>query len=167
MSEVTDFTSVSAKVATEVLLGTIRLRPDQGEPRYIYRLREILKPMEKVVGKDGLNTAQEALRPALHILADALFDAAVDIHQPQTTEKLKRLPVPIRAAVEQIIAAMTGRKSEDRRWHNPLWELRKKLRQIADLSISGITLEEIRQGYDPLLHQVVDRLWDNWQRFVS
>jgi hypothetical protein len=159
--------NVSARITAEVLLGKIRFPHGGSEPPYLFRLREIFKRFEKSVGREDLESAIPEVREMMHALADALFDTVTGIKSEETTERLKRLTVPMRSSVEIAVANATGKLTKHERWVEELWHLRKMLDQIVALSISGLTMEDLRQGYDEFVHKVVDNLCDNWKTIVD
>lgn len=160
-------TQVSARIAAEILLGKIRFFHGGGEPPYLFRLREIFKRFEKAVGRTSLESAMPEVREMMHALADALFDAVTGVKSEETMTRLKKLAVPMRSTVELAANGATGRLPRQERWNDELWHLRKSLDQIVALSISGLTMEDLRQGYDELVHSVVDHVCDKWQTLVD
>ena len=166
-NQTSQLTQVSARITAEVLLGKIRFPHGGGEPPYLFRLREIFRRFEKSVGRDNLENAMPEVREMMHTLADALFDAVTGVKSEETTTRLKKLGVPMRASVEMVVSSATGKMPRQERWNDELWHLRKTLEQIVALSISGLTMEDLRQGYDEVVHKVVDNLCDNWKVIVD
>ncbi|MCC7004896.1 hypothetical protein IT397_03195 [Candidatus Nomurabacteria bacterium] len=163
----TGLTNVSARITAEVLLGKIRFPNHGSEPTYLFRIREIFKRFEKAVGRESLESALPEIRQMMHVFADLLFDTVTGIKSPKTIEGLQKLPVPFRVSIEQVVNAGTGRTSPDKRWDNTLYHFRKVLDQVVALSISGITMEEIRSGYDEMIHSIVDHICDNWKTIID
>lgn len=159
--------NVSARITAEVLLGKIRFPHGGGEPPYLFRLREIFKRFEKSVGRDDLESAIPEVREMMHALADTLFDAVTGVKSEETMARLKKLSVPCRTSVEMVVSSATGKMPRQERWNDELWRLRKMLDQIVALSVSGLTMEDLRQGYDEVVHKVVDNLCDNWKVIVD
>lgn len=152
---------LSAKIAAELFLGKIRLNPRQGEPAYLPRLKQLALQLKKTLGAEGYNELAEDLRPVAHAFADALFDELTETRRDETKQALLRLSVPHRMAVETLVATVTGKKDERKRWPDDIWDIKQNLRLMTDLSITGVTLAEIREGYDPLIHAIIDELWEN------
>ncbi|MBI5004477.1 hypothetical protein HZC00_05290 [Candidatus Kaiserbacteria bacterium] len=157
---------VAAKISAEMLLGKIRLR-HMGEPRYLVRLREIAMQFKKSVGETAFKELVDSGRPSVHALVAALFDAVTDTHRPATVHLLKGLHPMHRALVERTIMRATGKADREDRWPNELWSVKQNLKSICDQSISGLTLEEIREGYDPLIHAIVDHVYDRIDTLVN
>lgn len=157
---------VAAKITAEMLLGKIRLR-HMGEPRYLVRLREIAMQFKKSVGETAFKELVDSGRPSVHALVAALFDAVTDTHRTETLRLLKDLHPMHRTLVEQTIMHATGKVDRERRWNNDLWTMKQNLKSICDQSISGLTLEEIREGYDPVVHAIVDHFYDRIDTLVN
>ncbi len=168
MENGTNPVSLTSRIAAEILLGKIRLNPHQGEPPYLQPIREMVMQMRRAVGKEGFATLSQELKPAVHALADMLFDAVSGVESKKTVEGLKKLSVPFRVAVEQTAAALTGRLDpRERHWEDTLWEMRKYFNRVVTLSVSGITPEEMRDGFDPVVHGIVDELFEKKAVAVS
>lgn len=166
-TQTSQLATVSARITAEVLLGKIRFPRGGGEPPYLFRLREIFKRFEKSVGRDNLESAIPEVREMMHALADTLFDAVTGIKSEETLTRLKKLSVPCRTSVEMVVSSATGKLPRQERWNDELFHLRKTLDQIVALSVSGLTMEDLRQGYDEVVHKVVDNLCDNWKVIVD
>ncbi len=166
MQTTSQLANVSARITAEVLLGKIRFSHG-GEPSYLFPLREVFMRFEKSVGRDSLESALPEIRDMMHATADALADAVTGVKSKETQERLRGLRFPNRAIVEIVANRMTGKTSPDRRWNDSLYRIRKGLDQVVALSVSGLTMEELRAGYDEFLHAVVDHLCDNWRAIVD
>ncbi|MFA6797632.1 MAG: hypothetical protein WCR40_02925 [Candidatus Paceibacterota bacterium] len=158
--------SVQSKIAAEMLLGKIRLPNRGGEPSYLPRLRECCKRVEKTVGREAVGECIPEVRAMMHAIADGMFDAVTGVKLDKTIQGIKALNVTQRIAVEMILSQATG-KSSDKRWDDTLYHIRKIVDQIVTTSISGLTVEEVRDGYDPFIHTVVDHLCDNWKTLID
>ncbi len=158
--------SVTSRVIAEMLLGKIRFG-GMREPEYLQQLREAMLVLKKRIG-DDFDKLQEDLLPVIHVIVDMVFDAATGTAgREQTLSKLRQLSVPNRVMVEQMVAQLTGKMHADQKWNHGLWNLKTRLERIANLSISGVTLTEIREGYDTLVHEVVDELYKNRATLTS
>lgn len=160
-------TDIAAKIIAEMLLGKIRLKPSMGEPKYILRLREIAMQFKKSVGETAFKELVDSGRPAAHALVAALFDAVTDMKRQATVQGLKALHPIHRTLVEQVVRHATGRDNQQNRWDCDLWHLRQYLKSICDQSLSNLTLEEIREGYDSLVHAIVDHVYDRIDTLVN
>lgn len=158
---------LTAKITAEMLLGKIRLSSRQREPSYLMGIRGLALQLKKSLGDEAYEGFSDNLKPVFHVMADAIFDEVTDIKRTETVEALKDLPIPQRLFVEAIVNRLTGKTDEHHRWDDDLHRLRMSLRQMADLSISGITLLEIREGYNELLHSIIDELWKHRATLVS
>ncbi len=161
--------SLTAKIAAEILLGKIRLSPHWNEPRYLQPVREVVMQLRRAVGgNEGYAALSEELQPAVHALADLLADAVAGVGSEKTAEKLKKLPVPYRLAAEQTAAALTGKiDPRDYHWQDDLWHLKGYIDRVVSLSVSGITPEEIREGFDTIIHGGVDALFEKKGTLIS
>lgn len=160
--------TLSAKIAAEVILGKIRFDHFQSEPPYLLPIRKIMLQFKKALGAEEFDKLVNDLRPALHALAAMLFDEVTGVHKTDTTERIKKLPVQHKVIVEAMVAELTGRSADRReRWDNDLYDLKRGVHQICTLSISDITPEEIRTGYDQFVHDVVDALYEQRKTLVS
>ncbi|MBM3272080.1 hypothetical protein FJY94_02230 [Candidatus Kaiserbacteria bacterium] len=160
------FTDVGSTVAAEILLGKIRLR-HMREPSYLPRLREIAMQFKKSLGAEAYNGLIQSGRPAVHACVDALFDAVTGVRREQTMERLKTLDPVYRTMVERAVASATGKGDREGRWSDELWRTKQELKRICDLSISGLTLAEVRDGLDEFVHATIDRLYDNIVTLVN
>jgi hypothetical protein len=157
--------SLSSDITAQYLLGKIRFPGDMGEPRLLLVLRMLCNQFKSTLGEENYQKFIANLKPAMHVLADALFDNIVGIRSPKTREGLQKLDVPLRVAVEQVVSSLTGRAEHDRgpgpgRWNDDLWIIRHHIEFICNSSISGITPQLIREGYDGFVHAVVDHLYE-------
>lgn len=161
-------TTLSATLLAELVLGKVRIGPHSVEPPYLQSIRTILMQYKKSLGTENYDKFIDEFKPALHALAAMLFDEVTGVHLDDTVTRVKALPVPHRVAVEAIAAGMTGKGGDRReRWDNDLYDFKRTLQQVCTLSISNITLEDIRAGYDELLHAVVDKLYEHRKTLVS
>lgn len=169
MTTETNSVSLMAKIAAEVALGKIRLNPYQGEPQYLQPVRLVMMQFKKAIGVDGFAALSEELRPAVHAFADLIFDEVAGVSpREKTIEKLKALPMPERLAVENMAAKLTGKLDpRDHHWMDELWEAKRYVERVATLSISGITTEDIREGFDPVVHKLVDAIYDRRATLVN
>ncbi|MEK9157786.1 MAG: hypothetical protein AAB638_01220 [Patescibacteria group bacterium] len=159
---------VSARITAEMLLGKIRINHRQSEPGYLMPLRQFAMQIKKGLGEEEIKVLSEDLLPVAHAVVDLLFDAVTDSNRPATIEAVKKLSIPHRTTVETLVNMMTGKMTTPPgRWLDELWRTKQSLRQMTDLSISGLTLEEIREGYNPFVHAVVDELWKHRDTLVS
>jgi len=158
---------LTAKIAAEIFLGKIRLNPRQGEPSYLQDVRRVMLQLKKSLGNTNLVEFTEELRPTIHVIADLLFDEVTEIKRPETVADLKCLSVPQRVTTESLVARLTGKTDERGRWDDTLWRVHQSLRQMTELSVSDVTLADIRTGYHDLVHAIVDKIWDNRNTFVS
>lgn len=160
-----NLTKIQAAIVAEIVTGKIRL--NKAEPSYLFGLRQRLLQVKKAIGDEAFDVFMtEAGRPAVHALADIVFDRLTEVNRSETTEKLKTLSMPLRMMVEAWTQDATGMK-EGARWNAGLWKFKSQLRTMADLSISGITLADFREGYDEFIHAVVDEVFDRRMQFVS
>jgi hypothetical protein len=162
-----DLLQVQAAIAADMLLGKLRLRPGRGEPPYVQSLRELLKKLDRSQGKDSLDALAPAVRQYFHCLVDALADRVTGVEQESTVDKVKALPIEYRLGVESMIAGLTGANTRDKRWNSEIYSIKKYVEDIVLVSISDITAAEIRQGFDPLIHAVVDKICDNWRTLIN
>ncbi len=165
-SNATEFnlTSVTAKLTAEMLIGRISFdRSNPGKSEFAEEFRPILIQFRKALGMETMEEFVKTSRPALHALVDAFFDAVTGIERNETAEAIKRLPMSQRTVVEILAARATGKMEGVTRWASPLWALKQRIGWICRVSLSGITEQEIRGGYHDLVHQVVDRLCDDWK----
>lgn len=159
-----NLTSVTAKLTAEMLVGRISFdRNNPGKSELADEFRPILIKFRKALGVETMEEFVRTSRPALHALVDAFFDAVTGIERNETAEAIKRLPTPQRTAIELLAARATGKMEGMTRWSNPLWSLKQRIGWICRVSLSGITPQEIRDGYHDLVHQVVDLLCDDWK----
>lgn len=161
--------SLLSTIAAEVILGKIRLNPHMGEPRYLQPVRLVLMQFKRALGQEGYATLTEELRPAVHALADLVFDEVTNTSPRQKTiEKLKALPVPQRLIVENLASGLTGKLNpRNDRWMDELWETKRYIERVCTLSISNITPEEIREGFDDMVHDLVDAFYDRRATLTS
>ncbi len=167
-----DIVSVSAAIAAGFILGKIRLTPDHHEPPYLYPIRSLLKQMEKHIGKDKLGALLKANRPFVHAVVDGLFDRVTGRDRQETKAKISALSGESRMIAESIIAEMTGKSRRNRdvcnpQWNDHLYGLKQRLEHISSVSMSNLTTEDIRKGYDPLIHAVIDIVCDNWEKLID
>ena len=151
--------SLTAKILAEVLMGRVWFDSDRSEPEFVATMQTLLQQFKRIAGStNDYDRLKEEWRPAAHSLADLLFDAVTGVQCEKTIEGLKKLSVPQRTVIENMAASMTGKgigRSEGR-WMDELWSFRKVVNQALRQSVSGITHQELRGGFDPLLHEVVD-----------
>lgn len=160
---------LSATLAAEMILGKIRITHHHPEPPYLQPVRNILLQYRKAVGAEDFDKFTDELKPTMHALAAMLFDEVTGVRLPSTAEKVKALSVPHKMAIEVLVANMTGKTGGHRtgRWEDGLYTIKCALQQICALSISNITLEDVRNGYDPFLHALVDELYEHRKTLVS
>ncbi len=158
---------LTARITAEFLLGKIRISSRQGEPEYLMTLRALCLQLKKSLGDEAYEGFSEDLKPVFHALADTIFDALTDTKREATVEALKALPVPQRASVEVLVNRLTGKSQDNHRWEPGLYRLRMMLIQMEELSISGLSLDEIREGYHDLVHGVIDELWNHRATLVT
>lgn len=165
----TSATTMTAKLAAEFLLGQVQLNSRQHEPRYLNNLRFVLGQVSRAIGGSNQLTAManETLKPSMHALVALLADRVTGIAREDTKKYLTALPVPHRMAVEAMVRKITGQEREGQRWDDDLFRLRVYLRECSASSPSGITLAEIRSGYDELLHATVDAVFERWEVLVA
>ncbi|MEI7720228.1 MAG: hypothetical protein WCI89_03410 [bacterium] len=161
--------SLLSTIAAEVLLGKIRLSSHQGEPNYLQPVRNVLMQIKRKLGQEGFTTLSEDIRPAVHALADLIFDEVTGVSpRDKTVEKLKALPVPHRLFVENIANGLTGKLSQrNDRWMDELWSLKGYIERVCATSVSDISPEEIREGFDDMLHGIVDNFCDRRTALTS
>ncbi|HUO50475.1 MAG TPA: hypothetical protein VMU25_02855 [Candidatus Paceibacterota bacterium] len=162
-----DVTALTANLTAELLLGKIRLNPHHGEPRYLHGLRRVLMPISKSLGYDGLNMLVAHGKTPVHVAVAMIADKVVGFQHPKTLEQLKSLATPHRVAVEKVVSSVTGGNSRDTHWPEELWAMKKMVTEIVDTSPSGLTAEDIRLGYDDLIHAVVDALLERWEMLIN
>lgn len=157
------------KIAGEILLGKIRPYPHASEPYYMQRVRYLMQQVKKSLGDEAFDKMTEELRPAAHAFADALFDQLTDTDSPKTKKAFASLSIQQQFMVEHAVQALTGGLDHrgPGRWNDELWEARKRLRYMTDMSITGATLQELREGFDSFVHALVDQVWDNRKTLVS
>lgn len=153
---------VLAIVLADMLTGRARYFPSVEEHEWYVPVLSFLKTLKSKLGSDGYEAIKTEYRPAAHAFADMLFDRVVLGEAREATfAKLRALPVAIRAQVETLANDLTGRgvlnKHRDR-WEETLWRLRGLFERIVALSPSGLTAEELRDGFDGTLHSVVDQI---------
>ena len=129
-------------------------------------LRECCKRVEKTVGREAVGECIPEIRSMMHAIADGMFDAVTGVKLDKTIQGIKTLNVTQRIVVEMILLQATG-KATDKRWDDTLYHIRKIVDQIVTTSISGLTAEEIRNGYNTFVHAVVDHLCDNWKTLID
>lgn len=154
--------SLLSTIAAEVILGKIRLSPHQGEPHYLQPVRNVLTQIRRKLGQAGFATLSDDIRPAVHALADLVFDEVAGVSpRERSIEKLKALPVPHRLFVENIANGLTGKLSQrNDRWMDELWSLKGYIERVCATSVSDISPEDIREGFDDMLHGIVDNFYD-------
>lgn len=152
-----------ATVAGGLALGQIRFPDMDDEPEYLSTIRDHIDEFKLAIGGDEeLTDLTEELRPAAHAFADLIADRITNYKQPSTAEKLKKLEVPVRLAVEQLVGRLCGQDPRrDGRWAPGPWKLKRLVDAQVRLSPSSMTRQELREGYDPLLHAIVDKIYDN------
>ena len=171
LSGVNPLMGISAKLAAEILLGKIRLGYHQTEPHYLQPVRTMMLQLKKATG-DDFDKMAEGVKPAMHALAAMLFDAVTGVTHKDTISELKKLPIPHRTVIESIVAHATGKGGEHDgpragRWADELWEIKGRIGHLCTVSVSNITPEEIREGYDAFMHAVVDQLYEHRRSLVS
>ncbi len=167
--------AMMAKLLGEVFVGKIRIGHRSSEPYFLTGVRHVMLQIKKSVGDEGFEQLATATTPALHALADLVFDRLTDVSGRQLTmSKLRALHVPQRLWVENVanaltgINVMTGYEDKGRgRWMDELWDIRKRLHLMSELSVTGISLAEIRESFDGFVHELVDWLVENRKMFVS
>lgn len=164
----TDTTSITSKLMAEMLLGRIYWdRDNPGKSPVMDELRPVLIQIRKALGMETMEELVKSSRPVLHAFVDACFDAVTGIEQESTGRAIKALPIPQRTAIEAVIARVTAKAEGHKMWHPTLWTLKKRISWICAVSLSGITAQEIRTGYNDLVHQIIDRLCDEWKVVVQ
>ena len=165
-----DAASITGRFIGEVFLGTIRIRPDLSEPPQLARLRYRLRPLARLIGgREKLLDAAEQLRPVFHTVADVLFDRVCRVDNPDNIEKLKTLPPLFLTWAEAFIQQMTGQVVEGERgkWDRDLYHWRGQIQNLVSQSITGLSFEQVRSAYDPVLHAIIDTILDNWPIIVN
>ena len=57
-------------------------------------------------------------------------------------------------------------QGDNEHWQDELWEFRNFILHAVATSISGISLEEMRKGFDPVVHEMVDAIFENRRLFL-
>ncbi len=159
---------VFAKILVAVILGKVRPNAHRGEPPFLQKFRSLALQLRRETSTEALNAFFEDWRPALHVYLDALFDALTGFAESEATvAKLSGLPIPQRLVIERLVATQTGRGDRHGRWADELWELKNWLIATTDSSPSGLTLEQVRVGFDSIAHRALNLLLDNRQLLMG
>lgn len=155
---------VSARIMVDALLGRFRFNVDSDEFEIKKEIRPVLIQLHKQLGLETMEQLVTQARPVLHALADACFDAVVGIESDETKAAILRLPVPQRTVLEAVVIQMTG-KSDARggHWAPFLWHSKNRIDKLCRLSLTNLTKEEIRTGYNEMMHLMIDKLCDEWR----
>jgi hypothetical protein len=162
------FITLSSRIAAEALLGKVRFPGQTAEPRFLQPLRMLLLMYKRTLGAENYDKFVVEMKPALHVLGDALFDELTGVRQSKTTEAIAKLPIPLRVGVEQIVAHATGKHERGHgRWEGGLWEFKSMIDSVVNTSVSGITPRDIREGYDTFMHEVIEQIYEQRDALVN
>ena len=151
---------VSRRLIVASILGDLCSLTGQTPTNRRLALKNGLLDLEKEIGSELYKKLLPESRAITHAIVDSIFNVicGCSANPGVNVAQYGELSNEASGFVVLLVTKITGGKDMKGRWHVEVYNLKKAVEAMTIRSFSGVSLEEFRNVYDQMVHDVTDEV---------